>query len=108
MGIQRDKVKAAFLEPFRSGNRFMQVMASMGYTVSYYGPLLVFIRNRNGSLVYQHNPRESRDQAFEQFWSGIKQSTQLGLLSAYDRPAGIGTARFVPFPDSPASPASAA
>ena len=104
----KDKVRAAFQAPFRSGNRFMQMMASMGYTVTYVGPLLSSIRHNNGMYVYLYDPVESRDQAFEQFWTGIKRSTQVSLLRAYDRPAGIGTARFVPFPDSPASPASAA
>lgn len=103
-----ERVRDAFQLPFRANNRFMQVMGSMGYAVVYMGPLLVSIRNSNGTAVYKYDPMESRDQAFEQFWTGIKQSTQLGLLSAYDRPAGIGTARFVPFPDSPASPANAA
>lgn len=104
----KDKVRAAFQAPFRSGNRFMQVMASMGYTVTYFGPLLSSIRNGNGTAVYQHDPMETRDQAFEQFWTGIKQATKLGLLHAYRRNPGIGEARFVPFPDSSASPASAA
>ena len=104
----KEKVQAAFLAPFLSGNRFMQVMASMGYTVTYMGPLLLNIRNSNGAAVYKYDPMESREQAFDQFWTGIKRATQVGLLKAYDRPVGIGKARFVPFPDSSASPASAA
>lgn len=106
--IELEKVKASFLKPFQSGNRFMKVMGQMGYSVVCLGPQLVKITNRNGAVVYQHDPNETGDQAFDQFWSGIKQSTKLGLLSAYRRHPGIGTARFVPFPDTPASPASAA
>lgn len=106
--IERERVKAAFLAPYHSGNRFMKVMGKMGYTVTYFGPLLSNIRNSNGTLVYQHDPMESRDQAFDQFWSGIKQATKLGLLHAYRRNPGIGESRFVPFPDSTSSPASAA
>ena len=106
--IERERVKAAFLAPYHSGNRFMKVMGKMGYTVTYLGPVISTIKNSNGRSVYAHDPGETRDQAFDQFWTGIKQATKLGLLHAYRRNPGIGDARFVPFPDSSASPASAA
>lgn len=107
--IDRERVMEMFFRPHPQNRRFHDLMTRMDYSITYSAEdnKILRIQSARGLIVYAYDPMSTGLEAFNRFWRAIKDSTKSTLLLGIMRNPNIGTACFLPLPDSTHRPANA-